>query len=120
MSSHGHFRVPTPHNEPVLSYAPGTPERKALRARLSELSAQEIEIPLVIGGKEVRTGRVAEVRVPHRHGHRLARFHQAGPAEVEAAVRAAREARRDWAAMDPADRASVFLRAADLLSGPWR
>ncbi len=118
--ANAHFRIPEPRNEPVLSYAPGTPERAALQARLAELSSREIEIPLVIGGREVRTGRIAEARVPHRHAQRLARWHQAGPEEVRAAIQAATEARRAWAAMDPADRAAVFLRAAELLSGPWR
>jgi len=116
----GIFVVPEPRNEPQLSYAPGTPERAALKARLAELSAREIEIPLVIGGREVRTGRLADVRVPHRHAQRLARFHQAGPAEVQAAIEAAMQARRSWAALDPHDRAAIFLRAADLLSGSWR
>jgi 1-pyrroline-5-carboxylate dehydrogenase len=118
--ANAHFRIPEPRNEPVLSYAPGTPERTALQAKLAELSAREIEIPLVIGGREVRTGRIAEARVPHRHAQRLARWHQAGPEEVRAAIQAAVEARRAWAAMDPQDRAAVFLRAAELLSGPWR
>jgi 1-pyrroline-5-carboxylate dehydrogenase len=113
-------RIPAPRNEPVLSYAPGTPERAALQAKLAELSASEIEIPLVIGGREVRTGRVAEVRVPHRHAQRLARCHEAGRAEVQAAIEAAQAARRSWAAMDPHDRAAIFLKAADLLAGPWR
>jgi len=118
--ANGLFQVPAPRNEPALSYAPGTPERAQLQARLEELSSRELEIPLVIGGREVRTGRVADVRVPHRHAQRLARFHQAGPAEVQAAIEAALEARRSWAAMDPHDRAAIFLRAADLLAGPWR
>jgi 1-pyrroline-5-carboxylate dehydrogenase len=118
--ANGRPRIPAPRNEPVLGYAPGSPERAALEARLRELSAGELEIPLVIGGREVRTGRLAEARVPHRHAQRLARFHEAGAAEVRAAIEAAREARRDWAARDPADRAAVFLRAADLLAGPWR
>jgi 1-pyrroline-5-carboxylate dehydrogenase len=116
----GRPRIPAPRNEPVLSYAPGTPERAALKAKLAELSSREIEIPLVIGGREVRTGRLAEARVPHRHAQRLARWHQAGPAEVQAAVEAAAAARRTWGAMDPHDRAAIFLRAADLLAGPWR
>ncbi len=118
--SQGIFRVPVPHNEPVLSYAPGTPERRELKARLATLSKQELEIPLVIAGKEVRTGKLADVRVPHRHGHRLARFHQAGAGEVQAAIDAAREARRGWAALPFEARAAVFLKAADLLSGAWR
>jgi 1-pyrroline-5-carboxylate dehydrogenase len=116
----GQFRIPAPSNEPVLSYAPGTPERATLKARLAELSTREIEIPLVIGGREVRTGRFGEVRVPHRHAQRLARFHQAGPAEVQAAIEAALQARRSWAATEPHDRAAIFLRAAELLAGPWR
>jgi 1-pyrroline-5-carboxylate dehydrogenase len=116
----GRFSVPAPSNEPVLSYAPGNPERAALKSRLAELSSHELEIPLVIGGHEVRTGRFADLRVPHRHAQRLARFHQAGPAEVQAAIEAALKARRSWAAMEPHDRAAIFLRAADLLSGPWR
>ncbi len=113
-------RVPAPRNEPVLSYAPGTPERAALQGKLAELSAREIEIPLVVGGREVRTGRIAEVRVPHRHAQRLARCHEAGKAEVQAAIEAALAARPAWAAMDPYDRAAIFLKAADLLAGPWR
>ena len=105
--SQGLFGIPPPRNEPVLAYAPGAPERAALRARLAELSREEIEIPLVIGGKEVRTGKLADVRCPHRHAQRLARFHQAGPAEVQAAIDAAREARRGWAALPFDARATV-------------
>jgi 1-pyrroline-5-carboxylate dehydrogenase len=118
--SNGHFRIPEPRNEATLTYAPGTPERAALRSRLDELSSTELEIPLVIGGREVRTGRLAEVRVPHRHAQRLARYHQAGPAEVQAAIEAAMAARKTWAAMAPHDRAAIFLKAAELLAGPWR
>jgi len=116
----GTFQIPAPRNEPVLSYAPGTPERAALEAELAAQRSRTIEIPCVIGGREVRTGRIAEARVPHRHGQVLARWHQAGPAEVEAAVEAARAARRAWSALEPHDRAAVLLRAADLLAGPWR
>jgi 1-pyrroline-5-carboxylate dehydrogenase len=118
--AHGSFKVPEPRNEPALAYAPGSPERAALKARIEELASQEIEIPCVVGGKEVRTGRLATAVMPHRHGHVLARFHQAGPAEVEAAIAAARAARREWSALDFAERAAVLLNAADLLSGPWR
>jgi 1-pyrroline-5-carboxylate dehydrogenase len=118
--ANGTFRIPEPRNEPVLTYAPGSPERATLQAELSAQSSREIEIPCVIGGKEVRTGRIAEARVPHRHGQRLARWHQAGPAEVQAAVEAALAARREWAALEPHDRAAILLRAAELLSGTWR
>ncbi len=116
----GLFRVPPPRNEPALGYRPGTPERAALRARLAELSAGDVEIPVVAGGRAIRTGRLAEVRAPHRHALRLARLHEAGPAEVEAAIQAARAALRDWAALPFHARAAVFLRAADLLAGGWR
>lgn len=118
--SNGSFALPAPRNEPVLSHAPGTPERAALLSRLADLAREPIEIPLVIGGKEVRTGRLGEVRAPHRRDQVLARFHQAGPAEVQLAAEAAVAARREWASLAPHDRAAVLLKAADLLSGPWR
>jgi 1-pyrroline-5-carboxylate dehydrogenase len=114
------YQVPPPKNEPNLHYAPGSPEKAALKARLSEMAGQVVEIPVVVGGKAIHTGRIAEVRMPHRHGHVLARFHQAGPAEVAAAADAARAARREWASWDWTDRAAVFLKAAELLAGPWR
>jgi 1-pyrroline-5-carboxylate dehydrogenase len=118
--SNASFRLPAPRNEATLTHAPGTPERAALKARLKQLAADPIEIPLVIGGQEVRTGRLAEVRAPHRHAQVLARFHQAGPAEVAAAGAGAVKARRDWSALGPHDRAAVLLKAADLAAGPWR
>ena len=116
----GTFTLPSPRNEPVLTHAVGLPERAALAQRLAELAADPPEIPVIVGGKEVRTGRIAEVRAPHRHAQVLARVHQAGPAEVEAAAEASVAARRDWAALAPHDRAAVLLKAADLVAGPWR
>src|SRR2546422_1541160 len=89
-------KIPPPTNEPVLSHAPGTPERAELKRALKDLSARPIEIPLVIGGKEVRTGKTADAVMPHCHRHVLAKVHQAGPPEVRAAVAAAREAWRGW------------------------
>jgi 1-pyrroline-5-carboxylate dehydrogenase len=112
--------VPTPVNEPVLKYAPGSPERPSLKAKLQELLAAPIEIPLIIGGKEVRTGKTAQAVCPHDHGHVLATFHQAGAAEVEEAIRQAGRAWHDWSAMPWEARAAVFLKAADLLAGPRR
>ncbi len=117
---HGVFRVPVPRNEPVLSYAPGTPERAAVRAELARMAEQVIEIPARIGGRKVRTGRVAEAVMPHDHGHVLARWHRCGPKEVERAIQAALRAWEDWSRLDWRDRASVFLKAAELLAGPYR
>src|SRR5262245_28152602 len=111
---------PLPYNEPVRSYAPGTADRSGLKARLEELSRKPIEIPLVIGGKEVCTGNTAESTSPHRHSLQLATWHKAGRPEVESAVRAALEARKEWSEWRWEDRAGVFLRAADLLASTWR
>ncbi len=109
-----------PVNEPVRSYAPGSPEKKSLKKRLKEMGSERIEIPLIIGGKEVRSGDVGQAVCPHDHKHVLATFHNAGAAEVEAAAAAAREAWKDWSETPWEERASLLLRAADLLAGPWR
>src|SRR5437588_10358762 len=113
-------KIPTPVNEPVLAYAPGTPERAELKRTLRELSGRQLEIPLVIGGKDVHTGRTVDVVMPHCHRHVLAKAHQAGPAELQAAIAAAREAWRDWSAWGFEQRAAVFLKAADLLATRYR
>jgi 1-pyrroline-5-carboxylate dehydrogenase len=112
--------VPLPRNEPVLTYGPGTPERKALRAELQRMAGQTLEITPKIGGQRVETGKVARAVMPHRHAHALATWHQAGEAEVTRAIDAALAARHDWSRMAWEDRAAIFLRAADLLAGPWR
>ena len=113
-------KIPTPVNEPVLSYAPGTPERATLKKALVDLSGQTMDIPLIIGGKEVRTGKCIQVVAPHRHKQVLATVHQAGPAEVQAAIQAARDAWHEWSRWSLADRSAVFLKAADLLAGSRR
>ena len=113
-------RVPEPVNEPVRSYAPGSPERRELKARLTKMAAERPDIPLVIGGREVRTGDAAHAVMPHDHHHVLADYHMAAPADVAAAVDAARAARRDWANWPWEDRAAVFLKAAELLATSWR
>ena len=120
MSAHGIFRVPEPHNEPVLGYEPGSAEREELRRRLDELSAQRLEIPLVIGGEEIKTGDSFEAVMPHKRSHVLADVHKGGTAEVERAIAAAADAWEDWSRTPWEDRAAVFLRAAELLAGPWR
>jgi 1-pyrroline-5-carboxylate dehydrogenase len=120
MSTHAIFRAPEPYNEPIRSYAPGTPEREELRLRLQEMESQQIEIPLVIGGEEVRTGNTFESVEPHKRSHVLATVHKGGAKEVERAVGAAADAWVDWSRTPWEERAAVFLRAAELLAGPWR
>lgn len=112
--------VPAPLNEPVKSYAPGSPERAAIQRELGAQAAQVVEIPCVIGGKRVFTGKIREVTMPSDHGHVLARVHLAGPVEALSAMNAATEAKAEWAALPWESRAAIFLRAADLLTGPWR
>jgi len=109
-----------PANEPVRPYGPGSAEKKSLKKRLDEMSSEQIEIPVIIGGKEVRTGNLGKAVCPHDHGHVLATWHQAGAAEVALAAEAARKAWHEWSELAWEDRASVLLRAADLLAGPWR
>ena len=113
-------QVPHPVNEPVKGFAPGSPERAELKAALEVMAAEQIEIPLIIGGKEVRTGNTHTSVMPHDHGHVLATYHMAGEAEVRQAVKAALEAQREWAAWPWEDRLAVFLRAADLLATSHR
>jgi 1-pyrroline-5-carboxylate dehydrogenase len=120
VTTHGIFRVPEPYNEPVKAYTPGSPEREELRRRIKELESQQLEIPLVIGGEEVRTGDTFEAVEPHKRSHVLATVHKGGAAEVDRAARAAAEAWEDWSRWPWEDRAAVFLRAADLLTGRWR
>jgi len=112
--------TPPPINEPILSYAPGSSERADLKAELEAQSQMVVDIPLVIGGEEIRTGNTIDVVMPHAHGHVLARAHMAGPAEVRMAIDAANAAHREWSTMRWDDRIAVFLKAADLLAGPWR
>ena len=118
--SNAYFKLPEPANEPVYSYAPGTPERKALKDKLEELQSKEIEVPLIIGGKEIYTGKTGEMRAPHNHKLKLGVFHKATQKEVEMAIEAALEARKKWAEMPWEHRVSIFMKAAELLSGSWR
>jgi 1-pyrroline-5-carboxylate dehydrogenase len=120
VSAHGTFRVPEPYNEPVKGYVPGSPERDELRGRLEELSSQRLEIPLVIGGEDVQTGDTFEAVMPHKRSHVLGDVQKGGAAEVERAIAAAADAWEDWSRTPWEDRAAVFLRAAELLAGPWR
>ncbi len=112
--------IPAPRNEPVKSYAPGSPERAELQSAVAALGGSVTEIPVVVGGKRKFEGTPGGVFSPQRHHHRLADLHGASPATVQAAIDGAVAAQREWASWRFEDRAAVFLRAADLLAGPWR
>jgi 1-pyrroline-5-carboxylate dehydrogenase len=114
------INIPTPFNEPVFSFAPGSPEKKALKKQLEKMLGEEIEIPLIIGGKEVKTGDFADCRCPHDHQHLLGRYHKAGPKELDLAVKEAKKAWKDWSEMSWTSRAAIFLRAAELLATKYR
>jgi 1-pyrroline-5-carboxylate dehydrogenase len=120
MSAPAIFRPPPPRNEPIRDYAPGSPERASLQVRLEQMKRERPEIPLVIGGKDVTTGTMRQAVMPHDKDHVLADVHQGGAAEVEESIKAAGEAWEDWHRLPWEERASVFLRAAELLAGPWR
>jgi 1-pyrroline-5-carboxylate dehydrogenase len=116
----GARKLAAPVNEPNRTYAPGTPERAELRKRLDSMAAERIEIPLFIGGREVRTGEIAEAVMPHDHAHVLGDWHKASARHVRQAIDAAEAAHPMWSAMSWEDRAAVFMRAADLLATRWR
>ncbi|NOT10000.1 MAG: L-glutamate gamma-semialdehyde dehydrogenase [Gemmatimonadales bacterium] len=112
--------IPAPRNEPVLSYALGTPERLALKAELKRQSGMVVEIPAIVNGQDVRSGKTVKVTAPHKHSLHLGNTHQADGRTIAAAIASARKAQREWASWRFEDRAAVFLRAAELLAGPWR
>jgi 1-pyrroline-5-carboxylate dehydrogenase len=113
-------RVPVPVNDANKTYLPGSPERAELKARLAQMASQRIDIPIVIGGQEIRTGRLEQAVMPHDHRHVLADWHVAGPEHVRQAIDAAAKAQREWASWSWPERAAVFLRAAELLTTTWR
>ncbi len=114
------FEVPVAVNEPVLSYAPGTSERADVEAALKELKSKQIDVPMTIGGKKITTGNLVSMHPPHEHAHTLGHFHKGDSSHVQQAIDAALAAKPAWEAMPWQDRAAIFLRAADLLSGPFR
>jgi 1-pyrroline-5-carboxylate dehydrogenase len=116
----GHRRVPPPVNEPIRSYAPGSPERASIKCRLAELASATADIPLVVGGKPVRTGMTAKAVMPHDHGHVLGEYHKATQEVVAQAIDAALKAHAEWSSWSFDARASVLLRAAELLTTSWR
>jgi 1-pyrroline-5-carboxylate dehydrogenase len=116
----GHRRVPPPVNEPIKSYAPGSPERASLKARLKTMAAETVDMPLIIGGKEIRTGDTSSSVMPHDHAHVLGTWHKATEKHVAQAIEAAAAARTEWAGWAFEDRAAVILKAAELLTTTWR
>jgi 1-pyrroline-5-carboxylate dehydrogenase len=120
VSAPGFFRPPPPENEPINGYAPGSPEREELQSRIRAMENERVQIPMVIGGKDVSTDTTFEAVMPHRKSHVLADVAKGGPAEVQQAIDAARAAHDEWSRTPWHERAAVFLRAAELLSGPWR
>ncbi len=120
MSFSGRRRVPPPVNEPVRAYKPGSAERASLKARLDAMAGERVEIPLVVGGRRLTTGRTAHVVMPHDHHHVLGTVHHASTEHVRQAIDAARIAHREWSAWAFEDRAAVLLKAAELLTTSWR
>jgi len=114
------IRVPSPINEPVLGYAPGSPERAIIKNTVRAMASEVVDMPLVIDGKEVRTGDTQEATLPHAHAHVVGKVHKAAAKQVEEAIDAAVRAQRDWAALPQSARAAIFLRAADLLATKYR
>ena len=118
--SKGIFNVPTPINEPIKNYAPGSAERKALQAMLKELRSKEIEVPMYIGGNEVKSNVKVRMSPPHDHKHTLGYFHRSDKKHVSLAIRSALSAKKKWAELSWEHRASIFLKAAELIAGPYR
>jgi len=116
----GRLNVPIPTNEPARSYAPGTPERDSIKARLASMESEQVDIPLIIDGKEIRTGSTSNAVMPHRHSHVLATSHRGGADEIKSAIKAATDAHHEWSSTRWEDRASIFLTAAELLATTWR
>ncbi len=114
------YRVPPAVNEPISSFAPGTPERMSLQAKLVEMSAETVDIPIIIGGKEIRTGNTENCVMPHNHQHVLGSYHKAGEKEVQMAIDASLESRKAWSEMPWEARVAVFKKMATLLQGPYR
>ena len=112
--------IPDPTNEPIRSYAPGSPDREALKRKLEELKSTQVEIPLIIGGKEIKTGVTGTCVMPHNHKHVLATYHKAGEKEVKMAIKSALDAWKEWSSQSLEYRAKIFLKMAKLLAGPYR
>lgn len=118
--SKGVYKLPAISNEPIKSYAPGSPERKALQEKLSEVRSSTVDLPMIIGGREIRTGQLMDIRPPHDHQHLLGHYHQGDASHVQMAIDAALQAKPAWEKMNWESRAAIFLKAAELIAGPYR
>ena len=118
--SNAFYKVPEAKNEPIKSYAPGSPEKKSLKKKLQELKSKKIEIPLIIGGKEIKTGDMGKCRIPHDHQHILGTYHKAGEKEIQMAIDASQKAWKKWSKMHWRSRVAIFKKMATLLAGPYR
>ena len=116
----GVYKLPQITNEPIKTYAPGSPERAALKARIEELKNTAVDLPMIIGGQEVRTGKLNDIRPPHDHAHLLGHYHQGDATHVQMAIDAALKAKPAWEKMSWESRAAIFLKAAELIAGPYR
>lgn len=116
----GVYKLPSITNEPIKSYAPGSPERAALKAKLNELKNTVVDLPMIIGGQEIRTGKLTDIRPPHDHTHLLGHYHQGDATHVQMAIDAALKAKPEWEKMNWESRAAIFLKAAELIAGPYR
>ena len=114
------FNIPKPENEPVKNYAPNSPEKKSLKTKISKLKSTQIEIPVIIGGEEIKTGNTSTCVVPHDHQHVLGTFHKAGEEEIQLAIDSALNVWKTWSKTSLEERAKIFLKMADLLAGSWR
>lgn len=118
--STGIYKLPQITNEHVKNYAPGSTERETLKVKLAELNKGGLDLPMIIDGKEVRTDNLFDIRPPHNHRHLLGHYHQGDKSHVEIAIDAALKAKPAWEAMNWESRAAIFLKAADLIAGPYR
>ena len=118
--SNAFYKVPEAKNEPIKSYAPGSPEKKSLKKKLQELKSKKIEIPLIIGGKEIKTGDMGKCRIPHDHQHILGTYHKAGEKEIQMAIDESQKAWKKWSKMHWRSRVAIFKKMAILLAGPYR
>ena len=117
---YGDFYYPLPVNEPVLNYAPGSPEKKRLKEVLKELKSKKVDVPMYIGSEEVRTGKKVAMRPPHEHKHILGYLHEGDASHVKQSIATAMKAKENWASLSWENRANIFLKAADLLATTYR